>query len=62
MKTYLELLILLVIAGSAFGQKDNKQVIRLADKYYERCLETFPESAYFLDITLTRNDKYHQII
>ena len=57
MKIYLKLIIVLFISGCTVAPKPDDKVITLADKYYERYLATFPETAYFVDITLSRHDQ-----
>jgi uncharacterized protein (DUF885 family) len=57
MRKHLELLIALLLTGCTVGQKPDEIVTSLADKYYERTLKTFPESAYYADITLDRHDQ-----
>jgi len=54
---YLKLIILLFITEVALEKNDDLVAIKLADKYYERYLETFPEDAYYVDIPLTRHDQ-----
>ncbi|WP_291286294.1 DUF885 domain-containing protein [Flavobacterium sp.] len=57
MRKYFKLVILLFVTKGAFGQNDDKLAIKLADKYYERYLETFPEERYYQDIPLERHDQ-----
>jgi uncharacterized protein (DUF885 family) len=57
MRKYLELLIALILIGCTAKQKPDELVTSIADKYYERTLKTFPESAYFSDISLERHDQ-----
>jgi hypothetical protein len=49
-KKYFILAIVLLVTGSAIGQKADTEAIVLAGKYYQKYLETFPESAYTKDI------------
>jgi uncharacterized protein (DUF885 family) len=56
-KKYFILAIVLLVTGSAIGQKADTEAIVLADKYYQKYLETFPESAYTKDIALLRHDQ-----
>lgn len=62
MKKYICFIVLIAfISCSDKAQKnmDAPSIIELADSYYERTLETYPESAYYADIKLSKHNGIH---
>lgn len=59
MKKYLCFIGLIAFISCSDNAKNNTgvpSIIELADSYYERTLETFPENAYYADIKLTKHN------
>ena len=62
MKYSLPCIVLLLLTGCSDNSNNKTSVpsiVELADSYYERILETFPESAYYADIELENHTGIH---
>ena len=59
MKKFLPLIGCVIVMSCADNSKTKTSlpsIVKLADSYYERSLETFPENAYYADINLTKHN------
>lgn len=57
MKNCITFSIVLLLASCAGKPSADKVLLSLADSYYERTVETFPENTYYVDIPLERHDR-----
>ncbi|CAN5479593.1 hypothetical protein BH23BAC3_BH23BAC3_23990 [soil metagenome] len=59
MKKFIPFIVFIVFISCSDNSKNKisvPSIIELADSYYERTLETFPENAYYADIELAKHN------